>query len=173
MARAVPSGSATASQVARARSPGTVQVWVVPHAGHTLGLATAPRAWDTHVISFLNAALHPGTTAAAAMVCPRARSPRRARPGQAGWHSAISISAARSGCCPHPAQTNRPRPLPRCDARIIVLGSSSRTDLPHLPFGSVSHRLLHLARRPVLIVPWQTVPAQAQPVPDASAAATT
>jgi len=59
------------------------------------------------------------------------------------------------------------------DARIIVLGSSSRTDLPHLPFGSVSHRLLHLARRPVLIVPWQTVPAQAQPVPDASAAATT
>jgi nucleotide-binding universal stress UspA family protein len=38
-------------------------------------------------------------------------------------------------------------------ARLIVLGSSSRTDLPHLPFGSVSNRLLHLARRPVLIVP--------------------
>src|SRR5262249_23358282 len=47
-------------------SPATVQVWAVPHAGHTLGLATAPRAWDTHVISFLNAALHPGTTTAAA-----------------------------------------------------------------------------------------------------------
>ena len=41
------------------------------------------------------------------------------------------------------------------DARMIVLGSSSHTDLPHLPFGSVSHRLLHLARRPVLIVPWR------------------
>ena len=41
-----------------------------------------------------------------------------------------------------------------CDARMVVLGSSSRTDLPYLPFGSVSTRLLHLARRPVLIVPW-------------------
>jgi nucleotide-binding universal stress UspA family protein len=39
------------------------------------------------------------------------------------------------------------------DARMVVLGSSGRTDMPHLPFGSVSHRLLHLARRPVLIVP--------------------
>lgn len=42
-----------------------------------------------------------------------------------------------------------------CDARVVVLGSSSRTDLPYLPFGSVSNRLLHLARRPVLIVPWK------------------
>lgn len=42
-----------------------------------------------------------------------------------------------------------------CDARIVVLGSSSRTDLPYLPFGSVSTRVLHLAGRPVLIVPWQ------------------
>jgi nucleotide-binding universal stress UspA family protein len=41
------------------------------------------------------------------------------------------------------------------DARLVVLGSGSRTDLPHLPFGSVSHRLLHSARRPVLIVPRQ------------------
>jgi nucleotide-binding universal stress UspA family protein len=40
-----------------------------------------------------------------------------------------------------------------CDARIIVVGSRGRADLPHLPLGSVSHRLLHLARRPVLIVP--------------------
>ena len=37
-------------------------------------------------------------------------------------------------------------------ARALVLGSSSRTDLPLLPFGSVSNRLLHLTRRPVLIV---------------------
>jgi dienelactone hydrolase len=43
----------------RAASPATVQVWVVPHAGHTQGLATAPQAWAAHVISFLNAALQP------------------------------------------------------------------------------------------------------------------
>ena len=40
------------------------------------------------------------------------------------------------------------------DARMLVLGSHGRTDLP-LAFGSVSHRLLHHARRPVLIVPGQ------------------
>ena len=44
------------------------------------------------------------------------------------------------------------------DARIIVLGSRGRTDMPHLPLGSVSHRLLHVARRPVLIVPRVPVP---------------
>jgi dienelactone hydrolase len=43
----------------------TVHVWVVPHAGHTQGLATAPRAWETHVIGFLNMALDPNTTMAA------------------------------------------------------------------------------------------------------------
>jgi hypothetical protein len=37
----------------------TVQLWVVPHAGHTHGLATAPGAWEARVISFLNAALKP------------------------------------------------------------------------------------------------------------------
>ena len=49
-----------------------------------------------------------------------------------------------------------------CDARIVVLGSSSRTDLPYLPFGSVSTRLLHLARRPVLIVPSNQAGARAR-----------
>jgi nucleotide-binding universal stress UspA family protein len=44
------------------------------------------------------------------------------------------------------------------DARIIVLGSRGRTDMPHLPLGSVSHRLLHVAHRPVLIVPRAPVP---------------
>lgn len=39
------------------------------------------------------------------------------------------------------------------DARIIVVGSAGHNDLPHLPLGSVSHRLLHRARRPVLVVP--------------------
>ncbi|HTX27902.1 MAG TPA: universal stress protein [Streptosporangiaceae bacterium] len=40
------------------------------------------------------------------------------------------------------------------DARLVVLGSHSRTDLPRIPLGSVASRLLHTATRPVLIVPW-------------------
>ena len=49
-------------------------------------------------------------------------------------------------------------------ARMLVLGSSSRTDLPWIPFGSVANRLLHIASLPVLIVPMRrdaavTVPA--------------
>jgi dienelactone hydrolase len=43
----------------QAASPATVQAWVVPHAGHTQGLAIAPRAWEAHVIGFLDAALKP------------------------------------------------------------------------------------------------------------------
>jgi nucleotide-binding universal stress UspA family protein len=39
------------------------------------------------------------------------------------------------------------------DARLVVLGSHSRTDLPRVPLGSVASRLLHTAARPVLIVP--------------------
>ena len=38
-------------------------------------------------------------------------------------------------------------------ARMIVLGSTSRTDLPRIPLGSVATRLLHTATLPVLIVP--------------------
>lgn len=45
------------------------------------------------------------------------------------------------------------------DARIIVLGSARSTDLPHIPFGSVSLKVLHLARRPVMVVPRQAVSA--------------
>ncbi len=56
-------------------------------------------------------------------------------------------------------------------ARIIVLGSGGRADLPHLPLGSVSNRLLHLARRPVLIVPRQWAAKDAEPRPAAAAAA--
>lgn len=40
-----------------------------------------------------------------------------------------------------------------CDARVIVLGSRSRTDLPRSPLGSVALRLLHQATIPVMIVP--------------------
>jgi nucleotide-binding universal stress UspA family protein len=39
------------------------------------------------------------------------------------------------------------------DAHVIVLGSNRRTDVPLMPLGSVSHKLLHMARRPVLVVP--------------------
>jgi nucleotide-binding universal stress UspA family protein len=39
------------------------------------------------------------------------------------------------------------------DARMVVLGSHSRTDLPRIPLGSVASRLLHTTTRPVLIVP--------------------
>ena len=39
------------------------------------------------------------------------------------------------------------------DVRMIMLGSSSAHDVPRLPFGSVSLRLLHTSTKPVLIVP--------------------
>jgi nucleotide-binding universal stress UspA family protein len=47
-------------------------------------------------------------------------------------------------------------------ARILVLGSSTRTDLPSVTFGSVASRLLHLSSQPVLIVPMQ--PPEPRPV---------
>lgn len=40
-----------------AASPGTVQLWVVPGAGHTGGLAAQPQEWEQRVIGFLGAAL--------------------------------------------------------------------------------------------------------------------
>jgi dienelactone hydrolase len=52
-------GEPVAARWFQAASPATVQVWVVPHAGHTQGLATAPGAWEAHVIGFLTAALKP------------------------------------------------------------------------------------------------------------------
>jgi nucleotide-binding universal stress UspA family protein len=49
------------------------------------------------------------------------------------------------------------------EARIIVLGSSSRTDLPRMLLGSVASRLLHMSARPVLIVPRSDRPTRAAP----------
>jgi len=46
------------------------------------------------------------------------------------------------------------------DARMIILGSSSTYDVPRLPFGSVSLRLLHQSSRPVLLVPMALAPAK-------------
>lgn len=39
------------------------------------------------------------------------------------------------------------------DVTMIVLGSTTRHDVPRLPFGSVSLRLLHQSSKPILIVP--------------------
>jgi dienelactone hydrolase len=49
----------TAARWFQAASPATVQVWIVPGAGHTEGLATAPRAWEARVTGFLDHALSP------------------------------------------------------------------------------------------------------------------
>jgi len=46
------------------------------------------------------------------------------------------------------------------DARMIVVGSASTHDVPRIPFGSVSLRLLHLSTRPVLLVPRAPEPAR-------------
>ena len=51
-------GGPVAARWFQAASPATVHVWVVPRAGHIQGLATSPDAWQTHVVGFLDAALH-------------------------------------------------------------------------------------------------------------------
>jgi len=58
------------------------------------------------------------------------------------------------------------------DARIIVLGSASTHDVPRIPFGSVSLRLLHLSTRPVLLVPRAPEPAREHAAAAAATAAT-
>jgi nucleotide-binding universal stress UspA family protein len=55
-------------------------------------------------------------------------------------------------------------------ARLVVLGSRSRTDLPRVPLGSVSTRLLHISTRPVLIVPRPDTTARETPSQGAAAA---
>jgi len=61
------------------------------------------------------------------------------------------------------------------EARLLVLGSSSRTDLPWIPFGSVANRLLHISAIPVLIVPMRRAEAvtvaATEPIADTAAAA--
>ena len=58
-------------------------------------------------------------------------------------------------------------------ATAIVVGSAGRHDLPLIPLGSVSHKLLHLAQRPVMVVPRGAAgaaedghPRRAEPVAD-------
>lgn len=46
-----------AARHVRSASPGTVDVWVVPGAGHTGGLDTAPDEWERRVTAFLSGAL--------------------------------------------------------------------------------------------------------------------
>lgn len=45
------------------------------------------------------------------------------------------------------------------DPRMVVVCSRGRGDVGSLALGSVAHRLVHLAHRPVLVVP-QTLPAE-------------
>jgi pimeloyl-ACP methyl ester carboxylesterase len=59
IAGAAVAGEPAAARWFQAASPATVQVWVVPRAAHTQGLATTPQAWENHVISFLDTALNP------------------------------------------------------------------------------------------------------------------
>jgi len=40
-------------------SPGNVELWTVPNASHTGGLAASPREWETRVSTFLDRALAP------------------------------------------------------------------------------------------------------------------
>jgi pimeloyl-ACP methyl ester carboxylesterase len=46
-------GEITAGPRLRAAAPATVNLWEVPGAGHTGGLATQPQQWEAHVIGFL------------------------------------------------------------------------------------------------------------------------
>jgi hypothetical protein len=45
----------------RHASPRTVDLWIVPGAGHTRGLATRGIEWEKRVTGFLDAALGPGS----------------------------------------------------------------------------------------------------------------
>ena len=101
-------GGASADEPVAARwfqaaSPVAVQVRVVPHAGHTQGRATAPRAWEAHVISFLNTAMlilgpviAPGESVARQAARPAARSPRPGQvPPRSGRHRVAAAAAPR------------------------------------------------------------------------------
>ena len=46
-----------ADRYIRSGSPGSVQLWVVPEAGHTAGLQVAPAEWEQRVIAFFDSAL--------------------------------------------------------------------------------------------------------------------
>jgi nucleotide-binding universal stress UspA family protein len=59
------------------------------------------------------------------------------------------------------------------DPRMLVLGARSRTDLPLVPFGSITQRLLHLARRPVLVVPRHAEATETSQAAEPAAAAVT
>lgn len=52
-------GELPAARYYHAAAPNSTQVWEIPDAGHTGGLATHPQEWTTRVTSFLDQALPP------------------------------------------------------------------------------------------------------------------
>lgn len=49
-----------AARALAANSTSNVHVWVVPAAGHTKGLQTAPQDWERRVVTFLDESLQEG-----------------------------------------------------------------------------------------------------------------
>lgn len=54
-----------AAEHVRAGSPDSVEVWVVPDAGHVDGLDTQPEEWEARVVGFLDRVLDPGAQSTA------------------------------------------------------------------------------------------------------------
>ena len=54
----IPDEQAVAARL-QATAPERVEVWIVPAAGHTGGLVTAPEEWSARVLAFLDAAMAP------------------------------------------------------------------------------------------------------------------
>ena len=148
----------------QAAAPHAVQVRVVPHAGHTQGLAAAPRAWEAHVIGFLNTALNPATTPAR----PRRQAPRLARQpaggGEddlgpesfqlvSGWLARMPSSASGLASGPRTRRRCRSRrPLRRRGARTSPSVPDHRSDLDtssaprHLTPQNRRHKVLEVTQ---------------------------
>jgi nucleotide-binding universal stress UspA family protein len=67
----------------------------------------------------------------------------------AGIKATVQIREARYGQVAQALSTA----ADELDADMIVVGSRGRSNLASLALGGVSHKLLHLATRPVLVVP--------------------
>jgi len=106
---------------------------ITPHAGHTLGLATAPRAWEAHVISFLNVVLRPSPTSSRhGAFQPLSPPPRDMRCDVA--------ESVRSNPVTGPAQPEHRRPDPHASVRMGGTRVHCRPRGPGHPRGGRSHQ---------------------------------